>query len=186
MTIYFSATVLIMRVSVEGSADRNLPAAGHTKERAMTPESTKSENPVQDATPEAKKAARKSASKKAPAKGTKKAPVKKAPVRVTADAPAGERRVNVVKALRRAGAVSQTQAVPMADLAEKVGYSAYDVYGCVCGHSGKTGSAPTCLVATKHAAVCKHEGVRGLSVYLTKAGQRTKFDEAPFVAGQAD
>lgn len=99
--------------------------------------------------------------------------------RKMADVPANERKITLVKLLRKSRSTSATTAKSVSDLVALTGWSRFDVYGLINGTSGKAGSSPTCLVATGHVKVSVDE-TDGLSVYLTKAGSETKFTERPF------
>lgn len=81
-----------------------------------------------------------------------------------ADVPAAERRLALVRALRKAGAVSPGSARAIPDLAAKLGYTNYDVY-CLAYHKYHLATAGI-------VKVCEVEGRRGLSVYLTAKGQK--------------
>lgn len=108
-------------------------------------------------------------------------PAEKVVDRTMADLPAGDRKVALVKALRVAKATARAKGVTLATLVEKLGYTSFDVYGLVNGTSGKAGSSPTCLTATGHVGAETPEEGRGLVVWLTPKGAKTKFDEPPFV-----
>jgi hypothetical protein len=119
--------------------------------------------------------------KKASANGkaTKKAtPV---PVKPKKDGPTpGERKAELVRVLRKVKATSAGNSKSLKDLGDRLGVEPREVYGLVNGTAGKAGSSPTCLAATGHVKVTSLAG-EGLSIYLTKKGQETKFDERPFV-----
>ncbi len=123
--------------------------------------------PTPKAAPRSKPAAK--PAKKAPTKAT---PAKKAAANGTArkadrgmaDVPAADRRLALVKLLRKVGATSSAAARPVGVLAEKLGYTAYDVY-CLAYH--KYHLAAEGIVKTTTV-----EGQRGLSVYLTAKGAK--------------
>ena len=155
---------------------------------AATPETT----PAADQAP---KTPRKSPTPKAASAGKKNAQTAKAtiakakttkvkgPAKPKADrTPAGERRAEVVKVLRKAGAKSAADAKGLDFVAEKMGNGTLpiDVYRLVSGGSGKAGSSPTCLIATGHCKTAEVEGVKGLAVYLTKKGQDADLKSPPF------
>ncbi len=91
----------------------------------------------------------------------------------------GERRIALVKSLRKLRATSRTGAKTLAVVAEDLGCTRAEVYGLVNGTSGKAGSSPTCLAATGHVETYEHEA--GLSIFATDKGKSTKFTEPPFV-----
>jgi len=122
----------------------------------------------------------KKTSKKAPAKNT---PAAK-PSKKMAGVPTTERRANLVKTLRKRRATSARAAVSLETLVGDLGYTRFDVYGLIAGTSGKAGSNPNCLLSTGHVKTAVNEEVRGLSVYLTDKGKKTKFKDRPFVVGK--
>lgn len=89
--------------------------------------------------------------------------------RSMADVPAETRRRELVKLLKKLGATSPTTARPVQYLAEKIGYTRYDVY-CLVYHKYQLGV--TGIVKT-----VQLEGVRGLSAYLTAKGAKIDLDE---------
>lgn len=149
---------------------------------------------VTETTPSAKKSVKKSAPKKVAAKKTsvKKAAPKKdsakspavkkteksAPTAdrtMKADVKPFERRLALVKALRKAGAKNIRTAVTVSSLVTSLGYTKFDVYGLLRGTSGKADSNPRCLVAQGLCSV--HQGEEGLAAFLTASGAKVK-DEA--------
>jgi hypothetical protein len=117
--------------------------------------------------------------KTTPKKATPKATPKKKS-RTMSKEPAGERRAKLVKLLKKMKATGKAPQA-MKEVAKRLKYTEFDVYGLVCGTSGKAGSAATCLMAHGIAETCRMEGERGLSVYLTPKGLKlTKFDAPPF------
>jgi len=126
-------------------------------------------------------ATKKALAKKAPAATkVKKAEKVKADRSMASDPPA-ERKKALISLLKKMKVTGATKARPVAEIAERLGYTKFDVYGLVNGTSGKAGSSSTCLVATGHAATASIEGERGISIYLTAKGAKTKFDESPFI-----
>lgn len=91
----------------------------------------------------------------------------------------GERKIDLIKCLRKFKAVGSSSARPLSVLAEKTGYDRREVYGMINGLSGKAGSSPTCLSATKHVAISDLPE-KELSVYLTPSGRSTTFKDMPF------
>ena len=91
--------------------------------------------------------------------------------RSAADVPARDRRVALVKLLRKMQATSATAAKPVKALAERLGYNDYDVY-CLAYHKYPLAAAG--LVKTVQV-----EGVRGLSVHLTAKGAKAGDDQIP-------
>jgi hypothetical protein len=134
-------------------------------------EATALENIENAAKPTAK--AKKSTKK---AKKALKASANGKPDRSMSDTPPGERKTALIKALRKVGATKLTAAVSITDLATKLGYTHFDVYGLVAGTSGKVGSNPNCLLATGHVKVNEEK-----AVYLTPKGAKTDFSGSPFV-----
>lgn len=128
------------------------------------------------AKPAAKPAANKPAAK--PAAKAAAAEAKARPDRHMSETPAAERKVALVKALRKFRATSSSAACPLAKLVEELGYTRFDVYGLINGTSGAAGSAPTCLAATGHVKVIASD--EGLAAYLTPKGKDSKFTEPPF------
>jgi hypothetical protein len=182
------------RILYHGADGPDVPVTEDPEQELTMSESTSAvlEAPVVTETPKSPakpKAAKKPAAKKAPAPKGKAKPKAKAEksvaARETPDLPPRDRRINVVKALRQLRATSATAARSLDDVAAKAGTTKYDVYGVISGHSGKAGSSPSCLIATGHAKVADVEG-QGLSVYLTKRGQETKFDDYPFARPSSD
>ena len=102
------------------------------------------------AKPKAKPKAQAKAKAKPKAKPKAKAtakPKEKTPVdRKMAKIPVGERRKNLVKLLKKVNATNAGEAYSIGDLAEKLGYTKFDVYGLVNGTGGEAGSSPNCLV----------------------------------------
>lgn len=144
----------------------------------MTTETTPAA-PTTEAVP-APKAPRKAkpSAGKAPAKA---APAKKAASatdRSMADIPAPERKKKLVQLMRKMGATSSGSARSVTELAEKIGYTKFDVYGLLSGTSGKAGSAPACLLATGHVKSVDRED--GLGFHLTAKGAKTDFTDRPF------
>lgn len=85
--------------------------------------------------------------------------------RSMADVPAMERRDCLVKLLRKLNATSAMTAKPISLLAEKLGYTNYDVYYMCYGK---------CLLATEEIVkTAKLEEHRDLCIYLTAKGQKT-------------
>jgi len=76
-----------------------------------------------------------------------------------------ERRLKVVKTMRKMGAVSATTAVTAADLVAKTGLTPYDVYCLLYKHYPLQKSGLVKQVQL--------EGVRGLSYHLTAKGQKS-------------
>ena len=123
-----------------------------------------------------KSAAKKPASSKKPeAKVSTKKPAKKPTKKTSASAsakdrslkseiPAAQRRVAFVKLLRKMGATSATAAVAGSVIAEKLGYTPYDVY-CL--------GYPKYKLATEgFVKSAKHEGQREVAYYLTAKGNK--------------
>lgn len=139
--------------------------------------------PKKAAAPKAKSTAVKK--KPTPAKKTAKPKAKKAAeVDLSmSEVPVGDRRIALVKAMRKAHATSAQDALTVEALAEKVGYTKFDVYGLLSGTSGKAGSNPRCLLATGHAKVADTQDGRGY--YLTAKGVKTNFKEVPFISKSA-
>jgi hypothetical protein len=109
----------------------------------------------------------KTAAKKAPAKKTvvaKKADGKKVD-RSMASIPAAEQRLAFLKLLRKLGAVSAVTAKPLTVIAEKLGYTEYNVY-CL-GYSKRM------LAMEGFVKSIKLEGSRETSYYLTAKGAKT-------------
>jgi hypothetical protein len=137
------------------------------------------------AKPESKKAPAKPAKKAAPKEEkpvngkSKKTPAEKVektaerPDRSAADAPVTDRRIAVVKALRKMNATKATVAVSIGDLAAKLGYTHHDVY-CLVFHQYP-------LVVEGFVALATTEEKRGLQAYLTAKGLKTDFSVYPFV-----
>ncbi len=114
--------------------------------------------PKAPAKPKAKPAAKKAST--GPAKKTAASPVKQD--RSAADVPVAQRRLALVKLLRKLGATKATTARQVSELAGKLGYTNYDVY-CLAYHTyflAEAGIVKTCV----------QEGERGLGVYLTAKG----------------
>lgn len=133
-----------------------------------------------------KVASKKADPKPAPKKKEKVEKTEKAPVdRSMADVPPGERKKALVKLLRKLSATTAVNARPIGELAEKLGYSRFDTYSLVSGGTGKAGSNPRCLLATKHVKTAVLEG-SGICVYLTASGVKTDFTDLPFVAKVAE
>lgn len=127
------------------------------------------ETPVATAPVKVKRAPAKTkpaAKKKAPAKAAPKASAngkaKAKASRGMADVPAAQRRVALVKLLRKVGATGAGSAKPVSELAAKLGYTKYDVY-CLAYHKYHLATAGILKTTTE-------EGVRGLVVYLTAKG----------------
>jgi hypothetical protein len=124
------------------------------------------------------------ATKKSTKKTTKATPKKKAAPkkdRTMAKEPAGDRRKKLVQLLKKMKANSKSPK-PLAEVAKRLGYSEFDVYGLVCGTSGKAGSAASCLMAAGLVTTSKVEGERGVSLSLTASGSKLKgYDKPPFV-----
>lgn len=76
-----------------------------------------------------------------------------------------ERRLIVVKAMRKLGAVGATSSVTAAILVEKTGLTPYDVYCLLYKHYP--------LQVGGFVKQVQVEGVRGLSYHLTAKGQKT-------------
>ena len=112
-------------------------------------------------TPKAKASPKKVPAKAKPAKAASKKSVDRA----MSDVPAKERRVNLVKVLRKMGAVDKESARPISVLAQKLGYTAYDVY-CLTYHKFP-------LAKQGFVKVTEQEGHRDQCVYLTAKGQST-------------
>lgn len=85
--------------------------------------------------------------------------------RSMADAPASARRLALVKVLRKYQATKTMSAKPISFLADKLGYSVYDVY---CLAYSKYPLAVNGFVKT-----VKLEGSKELSIYLTAKGVKT-------------
>lgn len=141
--------------------------------------------PKKAAAPKAKPAAVKKKTTPAGKTAKPKAKAKKTAEvdRSMAEVPVGDRRIALVKAMRKAHATSAQDALTVEALAEKVGYTKFDVYGLLSGTSGKAGSNPRCLLATGHAKVADTQDGRGY--YLTAKGTKTSFKEIPFVSKSA-
>ena len=98
--------------------------------------------------------------------------------RSMANIPAADRRTALLKVLRQAGAIKASTALPIGEAAERLKYTKFDVYGLVCGTSGKAGSAPRCLARTGHVKVTKSdEG--GLAIYLSSKGRSEGVKKTP-------
>lgn len=125
----------------------------------------------QAATPALEKAAevaktKPTATKKSPPK--KVADVKKAPPtrdRSMSDVPASERRLALVKLLRKHRATSGASAIPASQIAEKLGYTAYDVY-CLAYHKFP-------LARDGFVKTARREDSKETLVYLTTKGVNT-------------
>ncbi len=140
-------------------AEAPAPKAKPKSNRAKSPEALKKRL-------DAAKAADKKASKPK-VKAKKKAAGKTD--RSAADVPAGDRRVALVKLLRKLGASSATAARPVPLLAEKLGYNQYDVY-CLGYHKFP-------LAVGGFLKSVKHEGQKTVSFYLTAKGMKAEDDE---------
>jgi hypothetical protein len=117
---------------------------------------------------------------KKPATKTKKAAAEK-PDRSMNETPASGRKIALVKLMKKVGAFSQTTSRTVEFLAEKLGYTKFDVYGLLSGTSGKAGSSPNCLLAHGIARVGDFpDGGRGKSYFLTAKGQKADFSVPPF------
>lgn len=116
------------------------------------------------------------------AKTPKKASAPKASKKVTfSEIPNGDSKKKIIQKLKALSATSKSTGKTIADLATKMGMEKQEVYGLLCGLSGKTGSAPRCLVATGHVKSDENPEGKGIVVFLTAKGQKTDFNELPFV-----
>lgn len=130
--------------------------------------------PKTETKPEVKAEAKKTVTKKVEAKKT-------SPAKPSAVSTPGDRKKDLVKVLRKIGAVKAGSAVTFQVAGAKLGITPREAYGLVCGTAGKACSSPTCLAATGHVKIAEHED--GLSIYLTPKGIKTLFDDRPFVRG---
>ncbi len=94
---------------------------------------------------------------------------------------APQRKVELVKALRKWEATSAGSARSARAIADKFGCERKDIRIIVCGGSlGKVDDSPTCLIATGHVKASTDDGNGRMGFYLTAKGKTTKFDDAPF------
>lgn len=160
---------------VQNPADVSETAVKEPKKKEAQPKKEKSA-PKKEKAPTKKE-------KATPKKEKEAAPKKEEPTKVDRAMgvdPPEKRKVVLINALRKAGAVKAMTAVPVTKLCSLTKYSRFDVYGLVNGTSGKVGSNPRCLLACGMVATTDIEG-EGLAVYLTAKGQKTPFDVVPFV-----
>lgn len=161
MTTPTSAAEAVSGVPSEVKTD----AAGTVHGPNGTPmgKAAKDPRPVSKQHRAAAKAAKPAAKKPAVAKVKAAAKVEK-PGRTTGATgkSAGERRLLIVKVLRKMGAVSPGSARTAEDVAAKCGLTRFDVYGQLY-HTHK-------LQAEGFARQVETEGVRGLTYYLTAKG----------------
>lgn len=94
-----------------------------------------------------------------------KAPKVKLDRSMKSDVPARDRRLALLKVLRKHQAVKATAAKPISFLAVKLGYNPYDVYMMTYRTSP--------LVGQELLKTVQHEDNRELSVYLTAKGVKT-------------
>lgn len=102
---------------------------------------------------------------KTDAKTTTNGKAKKKVDRSMSDVPVAERRLALVKLLRKLGATSASTSRPISLLAEKLGYTRYDVY-CLVYHKFP-------LATEGFVKVVQLEENPDRSVYLTAKGQKT-------------
>ena len=164
------------KVAEEKVAEGKAPKKAPKKVKAPKP-GTKAPAKKAAAAKVAKKAPKKVA-KKSTGKSTEKAPRDRSMAKV----PPGERKTALVKVMRKLGATGATSSRTIPVLAEATGYTQFDVYGLLRGTSGKADSGPRCLVATGHVKAADTE--EGLAFYLTAKGQKTGFNDIPFVSGR--
>ena len=158
------------RLGLRPSYDRSEPVS-----EIQTVSDVQSEKTVPVAKKAFKKAIKKSAAKKVAAKAAsksggdkpakKRAAAKAASDRGMADVPVKERRVALLKLLVKLGATSGADARPCGVLAEKLGYTAYDVY-CLCYHKYE-------LATEGLVKQAKVEGQRGVCYYVTAKGRES-------------
>lgn len=89
--------------------------------------------------------------------------------RTAADVPVGDRRLALVKLMRKLRATSADAGVPISELAPKLGYTRYDVY-CLAYHKYPLAAAGY----VKHAAA---DSGRELCYYLTAKGAKAADDD---------
>ena len=89
--------------------------------------------------------------------------------RAMAKVPAAERRQALLKLMRKLGADKSTNAVPISKLADKLGYSHYDVY-CLGYHKFP-------LAVGGYLKSVKIEGQPEMSLYLTAKGMKSGPDD---------
>lgn len=134
-----------------------------TLSTALTPKPVKSAAKAKSPTALRKNLATAKTSKKSPKVGAKKTS------RNMADVPASDRRLALVKLLRKMGATSASVSRPIDVLADKLGYNQYDVYclGYHKFHLAKQGMIKT----------VKMEDQKVVSYYLTAEGAKASDED---------
>jgi hypothetical protein len=74
-------------------------------------------------------------------------------------------------------------ALSLQQIAERLKWTSYDIYGLLHGARGNQKYDKSCLVATGHAKITEDQD--GYQVYyLTARGQKADFKKWPFIAGR--